>query len=305
MQEKYRISVCTPTFNRESLLTRLYESLCRQTFTGFEWLVIDDGSNDNTKDRVHHWQQTAPFPIRYYYQQNQGRFTALNHGFAEAVGELIVFDDSDDYFLPNALERMLYHWDTISINEKQHFAGVAGLCMDKIGNLIGTKFPKNTMDSTPFDLKAHCQVKGDKTYCYRSDILKANPFPIFEGEKRIPPSILFNRLGRYYKTRFVNEIWTAKEYLPDGITKNIKRWELDNPRSEHLFYEEILKYQPNIPIKRKFRTAVHYVRFSMHCGISLYEQMRNCGTLMCWVMALPFAVNLYFTDRRMMASKRR
>lgn len=294
--EKYRLSICTPTYNREELLARQYESLCKQTFKQFEWLIIDDGSTDNTKDRVRSWQKIAPFPIFYYQQENLGRFAALNQGFVNAKGELIAFIDSDDYFLPNALERMLFHWDSIPNNEKQNFAGIAGLCMNTLDNLIGTRFPKDIVDSNSIEIRIRYNVKGDKTNCYRADLLRENLCPIFEGERRVPTSLLFNRLARFYKTRFVNEIWVVKDYLADGITKNLKALVLKSPHTTRLFHQEILRYHPNTPFKKKIFSAVNYVRYSMHCRISLHKQITDCSQFKYWLMALPLGTALYLRD---------
>lgn len=120
----YTFTIFTPTYNRASTLHRVYESLVCQTFQDFEWLIVDDGSTDNTKEVVEEWQNSASFPIRYYWQNNQGKHIAFNFGVQEARGELFLTLDSDDACKPFALDRLKYHWDRIPICERDRFSAV-------------------------------------------------------------------------------------------------------------------------------------------------------------------------------------
>src|SRR5579872_2682653 len=145
MNFAYLFTVFTPTYNRASTLPRVYESLKAQTFRGFEWLIVDDGSTDSTREIVEKWQ--AEFPIRYIYQRNQGKPAAYNRAVAEARGELFLFIDSDDACLPEALERLKYHWDGIPAGERGKFSAVTALCKDQHDCLCGEKFPCDVLDS--------------------------------------------------------------------------------------------------------------------------------------------------------------
>lgn len=184
MSYKYTFTVFTPTFNRAHTLHRAYESLKAQTFRDFEWLIVDDGSNDNTKALVEKWQMEASFPIRYIFQENQGKHVAFNHGVELAEGELFLTFDSDDACVPVALERFKYHWDNIPLNEQNNFSAVTALCKDQKGTLVGDKFPLDITDSDSLEIRYKYKVKGEKWGFHRTDILKQFPFPDFENIKK-------------------------------------------------------------------------------------------------------------------------
>lgn len=270
----------------------------------FEWIVVDDGSGDDTRNTIGKWQAAAPFPVRYFYQSNQGRAAALNRGFVAASGELVIFVDADDYFTPTAIERMLFHWDRIATAERNLFAGVAGLCAEPSGKLIGGRFPCDVMESDAVEIRTKHRVAGDKTNCYRSDLLKKNLFPVFEGEKRVPTSLLLNRLARRYKTRFVNETWVIKDRLADGLSKRIDLVRMKSPRSSRLFYQEVLLHHSHIPFDSKIRASINYVRYSMHCRTPLPEQMRDVGPPVCWFLSLPLGALLFLKDHAAIRVKR-
>src|SRR5216684_6062284 len=149
---RYVFTVFTPTFNRSLTLSRVYESLRLQTFRDFEWLIVDDGSTDGTGELVEKWQTESGFPIRYIYQENQGKATAFNRGVREAQGELFLTLDSDDACVMQALERFKYHWDKIPPNQRDKFSAITVLCQDQKGRLVGDRFPRDVLDSDCIEL---------------------------------------------------------------------------------------------------------------------------------------------------------
>src|SRR5258708_17921278 len=146
MNYRYVFTVFTPTFNRSQTLSRVYESLRLQTFRDFEWLIVDDGSTDGTKELVERWQTVSGFPIRYIYQENQGKPAAFNHGVQEARGELFLTLDSDDACVPHALERLKYHWDGIPTAEKDKFSAVNSECRGQSWRLVCGTNPSRRFD---------------------------------------------------------------------------------------------------------------------------------------------------------------
>src|SRR5260370_42528889 len=146
MNYRYVFTVFTPTFNRSQTLSRVYEGLRLQTFRDFEWLIVDDGSTDGTKELVEKWQTESAFLIRYIYQENQGKPAAFNHGVQQARGELFVTLDSDDACVPQALERLKYHWDGIPTAEKDKFSAVAVGCACQNGRVVGDEVPPCGLD---------------------------------------------------------------------------------------------------------------------------------------------------------------
>src|ERR1700761_6029199 len=150
---KYAFTVFTPTYNRATLLPRVYECLEKQTFRDFEWLVVDDGSTDNTAEVVKEMQSKASFPVRYVAKPNGGKPTAVNRGAKEAEGFLFAILDSDDWFLPESLERFWHHWQSIPTDRQPKFCGVTGLCSYPTGDLIGARFPQDVFDADVIDLR--------------------------------------------------------------------------------------------------------------------------------------------------------
>jgi len=198
-------TVFTPTFNRAHTLHRVYESLSAQTFKDFEWIIVDDGSTDETSELVKSWQEKASFPIRYYYQENAGKHIAFNRGVREAAGELFLPLDSDDACVPNALERLQYHWFSISEQERSGFTGVVALCQDQHGKLVGDAFPRSPLDATYLEQLYRYKVHGDKWGFNQTEILRRFPFPETSGEKLISESVVWTQISKQYKVRYVNE----------------------------------------------------------------------------------------------------
>ena len=153
------ITVLTPTFNRASLLPRLYKSLCKQTYRDFEWLVIDDGSSDHTKEILDQFVEENKISIRYYYKTNGGKHTAINLGLDVAKGEIFFIADSDDVLLPDSLSIVNAKFTAI-MNDKT-FAGVCGLDVDFKGNIVGSGLPKSVIDSNSTEIRSTYHVKGD------------------------------------------------------------------------------------------------------------------------------------------------
>lgn len=162
MSFRYTFTVFTPTYNRAHTLHRVYESLALQTLRNFEWLIVDDGSTDNTKELVDKWQNQAGSPIRYIRQDRQGKHVAFNRGVREAYGELFLTLDSDDACVPGALERFKYHWDAIPADKRRAFSAVTVLCKDHHGKPVGTRFPCDPTDSDSLEIRYKYKVKSEK-----------------------------------------------------------------------------------------------------------------------------------------------
>lgn len=151
------------------------------------------------------WQKEAEFPIRYIYQENSGKQIAFNRGVQEANGELFLTLDSDDACVPEALARFKYHWDTIPLNQKENFSAITCLCIDQSGEIIGSHFPFDPTDSNSLEIRHKFKVTGEKWGFHRTNVLRQFPFPEISGYKFIPEGIVWSRIARKYKTRFINE----------------------------------------------------------------------------------------------------
>ncbi len=291
-------TVLTPTYNRAHTLPRTYDSLKKQTFRDFEWLIVDDGSEDGTSKLVKQWQEEADFPIRYYWQENQGKHIAHNTGVREAKGKLAVILDSDDMLADNALERLKHHWENIPRNEREHFAGVEGLVAYLDGRISGDYFPKDIMDSDYIELHAKYGIRGDKKGAIRTDILRNYPFPQFPGEKHIRPSLLWKRLAHRYRFRYINEIIQLVEQLPGGLSSNRFRLRMNSPKGFRLYYqEEVNKNGKYDNTRRRLSNCAKYVRYSLHAGIGYRQQWRDIETPLLWLLSLPEGTMGWLRDR--------
>jgi glycosyltransferase involved in cell wall biosynthesis len=200
-------TVFTPTYNRAHTIRRVFDSLSAQTLRDFEWLIVDDGSTDNTSDLVASWARTADFPVRYFKQENSGKHIAHNRGVREARGLIFAPLDSDDELLPDALERIRRIWNAIPDSERPLFSGVGGLCCDQHGAIIGDRFPASPLDSDLREVIYVYRVRGEKWGVTRTDVFRQFPFPEIAGSQFVPEGLIGLQMARAYKRRYVNEVF--------------------------------------------------------------------------------------------------
>lgn len=253
------ITIFTPTYNRVHLLLRLYESLCRQTFKDFEWVIVDDGSTDETKDL----SLTLPpregtfFPIRYFYQDNGGKHRAINRGVKEAQGELFLILDSDDSLPPHALEYINKYYQQIKDDES--FGGVCGYMAHHDGTIIGHGNNDAILDTNSINMRFLHRIQGDMCEVYRTDVLKEIPFPEIPGEKFVPEVLVWNRIAQKYKLRVFHEVVYFRDYLDGGLTDKIVKIRMNSPIASMMTYAEMTEF--NIPFFAKVKAAINYWRF--------------------------------------------
>ena len=270
------ITVFTPTYNRGNLLNRLYQSLCRQNYKEFEWIIVDDGSLDDTSSIVNIIQDKHPcgdFSILYYKKENGGKHTAVNTGVQKAHGDLFFIVDSDDILPPNALQTVAGVWEQTKYDNS--IGGICGFDGDiNDGSLIGTGFPKEVhllnielsnhinigyIDATTRDVRFKLKVDGDMKEVFRTSVLREFPFPEIKGERFCPEVLVWNRIASKYKLRHINKIIYLVEYQQDGITSAITRSRMNSSIASTMTYAEMLDY--NISLRWKIRSAINYWRF--------------------------------------------
>jgi glycosyltransferase involved in cell wall biosynthesis len=271
-------SILTPTYNRAHTLPKVYMSLQQQTLQDFEWIIVDDGSSDHTSILVQQWIQEASFNIRYLKQANGGHHVATNQAIREAQGQFCIPLDSDDQLIPEALERFLKHWETIPENQREQYVGITALIETEAGALMGSKFPTDIFDSDTTTMSYILRFGDDRKGMIRSDILKQNLYPIFPDEKFMSDSIIWHRIAKKFKTRFVNDILCITDYLPDGQTLNTVKLLCKNAKGSSLYYRELLD-DPH-PFSFKVRAGLHayFVRYSLNAHYSwpfILSQMKH------------------------------
>lgn len=257
------ITVFTPTYNRAHLLKRLYDSLRKQTFKDFEWVIVDDGSKDNTRSVVKSLElrEESIFSIRYFYQKNGGKHRAINRGIKEAKGELFFIADSDDMLPFNSLEEVFKQYNTIEGDSS--FAGICGLDASFKGQIIGTGLPEDIIDDNSASIRYRKGILGDMKEVFITKVIKEFPFPEIENELFCPEVLVWNRIAKKYKLRYFNRVIYLVEYQEGGISANITKSRINSPIATMMTYAE--RYQFDfLPPKLRWRTAINYWRFYFH-----------------------------------------
>ena len=285
------ITILTPTFNRAHLLPRLFESLTHQTDFDFEWLVIDDGSTDGTSDLfAGKTFLSAPFPIRYYRQENGGKHRALNAGVKQAKGDFIFIADSDDWLLPQSVAIVGQHASAIA--DDNTFAGVAGLDVFDDERIVGTGLPQDIIDCNAMDIRYRYHVDGDLKEVFKTTVLQEFPFPEIQDEKFCPEQLVWFRIAQKYKLRYFNTPIYVAEYQPNGITASIIRVRMLAPQATCMMYAEMLAYK--IPFKEKIKAAINFWRFKACAPSRVMITALKGGWRWCYLIGML----LHWRDKR-------
>lgn len=287
------LTVFTPTYNRAHTLGRTYQSLKRQTCKDFIWLIVDDGSTDNTKEIIKSWQDSEDtFEIRYLYKENGGMHTAHNLAYEHIDTLLNVCIDSDDAMPERAVELILKKWDEV---KGEGLAGIIGLDSDmNTGLIIGKGFPDGMQRTTLSGYYA-AGGAGDKKLIYRTDIInQVPPYPVFEGEKYVSLSYKYRLIDQQYKLAVLNEILCLVEYQPDGSSNTMLKQYYKNPKG-FAFWRKI-RMQYGRSQKRLLIDCIHYVAESRLAGNKHYIQ--DSPKKMLTIIALPAGILLEKYIRR-------
>ncbi|MHA3060023.1 glycosyltransferase family 2 protein [Acinetobacter sp. ANC 4636] len=284
-----KLTVFTPTFNRSYILPQLFESLQRQTNKEFIWLIVDDGSTDNTRKLIEAWQATAPFDIQYIYQENQGMHGAHNTAYEHCITDYNICIDSDDYMPDNAVEKIIYYISDLQDN----FAGIVGLDANKeTKKIIGSMFPAQLAKAKLNKLYSIYNVTGDKKLVYRTSVIKKYPkYPIFKNESFVPLDYLYLLIDQDYDLKPINEVFCIVEYQDDGSTKNIFKQYMRHPNG--FAFSRISRIKYGATFKERFKNAIHLVSSSIFAKDINWLFKANKKSLV--ILAFPFGVvlNIY------------
>lgn len=287
MNQELYFTVFTPSYNRANLLGKLYASLCQQDFNSFEWIIVDDGSTDNTCELVKIFVVEDKIDIKYYRQQNQDKHVAINTGVSLARGKWFFIVDSDDYLTQDSLT-VAYEYIS-SIEDNSQFAGVAGLRgMDANTPWLhwGTEnqdsekskqiLSQEYIDATALEYRYKYGIKGDRSEVIRTDIMRKHLFPVFEGEKFMSESVVWFELAHEgYKIRWFNKINYITEYHEDGLTKNIETVHSKSPKGIAYNSNLQLGYQ-ELPVKLRLKACLVYGMSAAASGYSLIKTIHDC-----------------------------
>lgn len=285
------LTVFTPAYNRAHTIGRTYESLCRQTCKDFLWLIIDDGSSDNTRELVESWQQKDNgFEIQYIYQENQGMHGAHNTAYQNIHTELNTCIDSDDYMPDDAVEKIVTFWKT---HGSDKYAGIVGLDYAEGGGLIGTEFPKSMTETTLNGYYGR-GGRGDKKLVYRTDVIQKYPeYPRFKGERYFSLGYKYLLIDQDYRLLTLNEPLVIVDYQLDGSSYSMYRQYWNNPNGFMFLRKVHMQYYASL--KARFRTCIHYVS---HCiRANKQKELFSCPCPWLTLLAILPGVALYLLTR--------
>ncbi len=255
------LTVLTPLYNRQNYLDGIFQSLTAQSRKDFQWLVVDDGSSENSFLKFEEYKKTADFEIDYYYKSNGGKHSALNFSHNYIKGDAVLILDSDDTLTPDAVETVLSFWEKYANNEE----------------LAVISFSKGTDENTPLVIcpeetvsdhityRINRGVEGDCCEAVRTEAFREFPFPEFEGENFMDEIHLWYNIGKKYKTLYTNKVIYLAEYLPDGLTKNIRTLLKKNPRGA--LHNQSVALGCNINLKNKIKRTLLLVYYSKLLGM--------------------------------------
>lgn len=261
------LTVFTPTYNRAGTLTRTYRSLKKQTCKDFIWLIIDDGSSDNTEDLVKEWmREEKSFMIQYIHKENGGMHTAHNYAYRNIYTDINTCIDSDDIMPEDGVEKILKKWEEV---KNKDYAGIIALDADMTtGKVLGKGFPKDMYETTVSGYYA-AGGKGDKKLIYRTDVINNYPeYPVFEGEKYLSLAYKYRLIDQDYKMAVLDDIVCLVEYQADGSSRNMIHQYYKNPKG-FAFWRTVRMQYANSK-KRVFIDCIHYVAESRIAGNKHY-----------------------------------
>lgn len=284
------LTVFTPAYNRAHTIDRTYESLCRQTCKDFEWLVIDDGSTDETESLIKKWIDDAIIPIKYIRQTNQGMHGAHNTAYKNIVTELNTCIDSDDWMPDDAVEQIVKFWKK---NGSDKYAGIVGLDQTVDGKVVGTDFPESIRETTLQEFYAK-GGRGDKKLVYRTSVIKQYPeYPLFSGEKYVGLAYKYMLIDMDYKLLTLNKALVTVDYQQDGSSYNMYRQYWNNPKGFSFFRKTEMICAPSI--KRRFQSCIHYVASSIIAKNRSF--LRESPKKLLTSLAIPFGILWYLRIR--------
>ena len=263
-----QLTIFTPTYNRRELLERAYSSLKAQTCRDFCWLIVDDGSTDDTEKAVRGFIDERIIPVEYHYQENGGKMRAHNRGAEYCHTPWFLCLDSDDRLVPDAVEQILNCIERI----------IAHKGRSETELLSGVDFPEVSDRTTLYGLYLK-GFRGETTLVFRTEVLRKYPFPEIIGEKYVPEDYIYDKIDAEYEYIVLPRILTVCEIVSEGYTDSVRRLKEDNKQAWYLYYEQRARITPMSVLKLKYLGFYRlYARLTGHAlkeadGISLCEKL--------------------------------
>ena len=284
------LTVFTPAYNRAHTLPRTYQSLCRQTCKDFEWLIVDDGSSDNTKELVEGWVKEGIIPIRFIYQENQGMHGAHNTAYKNIHTVLNTCIDSDDYMPETAVGDIVSFWKE---KGSDVYAGLVGLDCTEDRKIIGSDFPEDLKETKLSDYYLR-GGSGDKKLVYRTEVVKNYPeYPRFDGERYFSLGYKYLLIDQDYKLLTLNKPLVVVEYQADGSSSSMWKQYWNNPKGFRFLRKEHMRLYHSWKVR--IRSCIHYVSHTIRVG--KYQELCSTPYPLLTFFSIPLGVVLYMVTK--------
>lgn len=297
---KYAVTIFTPTYNRGNLIGRVYESLKRQTDKEFEWIIVDDGSKDNTEEIANEFIKENSIPITYIKKENEGKHIAINVGAEKAQGELFFIVDSDDYITDDAVEIIKNDWKKYG----QNLGGMIYLKGYENKDIIGNNFKSDYIISDKIKEVVNKDILGDKCEIVLTRLVRENKFPQYNNEKFIGEDVLWLAISRKYKYLFRKECIYIAEYLEGGLSDSGRKLRISCPiggmKSASMLMQSDVKFKIRIKNYLLYST---YGFFSKYRIRRLYKDVPN-KFLLALISPIGYLLYLYWNKKYNFSNRR-
>ena len=287
------IAILTPAYNRSNTLNKLYESLLNQTSKDFEWIIIDDGSTDNTKELINSFIKENRIIIHYYYKENGGKHRALNYGIKKITSELTFIVDSDDWLLSNAIEEILRIHD--KYKNKKNIGCYSFHKMFSNGMISGPNYKEKEFVDNYISYRINKHITGEKAEVVITKCFKEVPFLEIPGEKFLSEGYFWIKLAMKYDTVYIDKPIYEFEYLDGGLTKNLKRLMYKNPKG--VVEIQKLYFNKKFTIIPKVKATIKYIAYGKIAKYRLKELYNDTNCKLLFILLYPIAY-CYYLDRR-------
>ncbi|RYU44043.1 glycosyltransferase family 2 protein [Aliivibrio finisterrensis] len=292
-----KYTIFTPTYNRSKYLNAVRKSVLAQKRSDIEWIIVDDGSTDETRNLIESWDLDA-LNVVYVYQENSGKHIAYNTMVSLARGKYIICIDSDDELMPNTVNLFEEIWDSISSDVKPQLCGIVGLRAFKNGKIIGDKFPIIKTPIPSYELTEKYNVKGDKFGIMKLSVLKDFPFPSDLG-RFISEGIVWNEIALHYSQYPVNEVFSVCEYQEGGLSDRLLPNRIKSIDGTLRYYYTLLKAKRSINTSYLVKYCINYGRFILHSGSPPFNDIKNIpiSRVFTLITLLPISFCFYIKDK--------
>lgn len=283
------ITILTPTYNRKNTIKQAYDSLLKQTSKNFEWMIVDDGSEDNTKELIDKFIKEDKIKITYFYKENGGKHTALNYGIQKIKSEYTMILDSDDYLLPNAIELIERKWK--KYKNQENIACLSYIKVFPNNETIGKKYKEEEIISNHIDFRYNKNLLGDMCEIFKTSILKEYPFPVYNNERFLSEALIWNKIALKYDTVYVNKPVYVAEYLGEGLSNNFFKLVAKNPigasENSNMF---LLK---NFNLKIRIKNSILYNGYCFMAKKKLKDIISNSNNKFLTILFMPAGFCFY------------